>query len=328
MIKYSLIEHIHLSELDIESEEYSLEYYYSAQENNAPDAVKESIKKYGLLYPPVLVYGSDRYRVVTGKRYIDIYRKLKRDIPSALLIENPEGKYSRYEFLKFLIHLKKAIAGFNVVEKSIAYKKLFDLNGNVDNDILCILKIPRNEEIIQNYLKLACAPEKIKTLILRGRLNELTAFEIFNCAEKDWELLALFIADVFLGTKKRNKLISMIHDISQRDGTDIENLIENNEIKNILDLRIDLPHIGEKIFNHFERQRYPFIYQYREQFYNKLKEVGFENSSRFIVPKDFEDWEFKLVFPFSSVKDFIKKVDKLKKVGESRPFDELMKLRK
>ena len=46
-----------------------------------------------------------------------------------------------------------------------------------------------------------------------------------------------------------------------------------------------------------------------------------------VKPENFETWEFKLTFPFSSVTDFKRMVELLRKTGEKKAFAQLMDMR-
>lgn len=320
-MKINLVEQVDLSIVDTDSEEYSLEYPTRVEGERE---LEEEIKKFGFLYPPMLVQGKDKYHVVFGKIYIDVHKRLGKNLPCGLLLEDlPEKE----DFLKYLIFLKRETKGFNIIEKSIALKKVFECTEKRDLEILKLLEIPKNENIIKNFLHLSEASDIIKILVLKGKLNEYTAFEIFKFQRGDWDCLANFISRIFLPAKKRNEVVSMLFDICQRDNKDIGVLIENEKIKGILSLKIDPPHIGERVYSYFYRLRNPYIYTYREKFYEKLKKVGIRKNFHFIVPRDFEEWKFKLILSFSSVEEFKKNVDLLSKIGAKKSFIELMEYR-
>lgn len=321
MVKFRLKEKIPLDAIDNKSDKYSLEYSNSDFDDIRLKEEHSIASAYGLLYPPVFVFESGRYVTTAGKRIIATYKKINKDVPSGLIIDRADDKY---DFLKFLIHMKKECTDLNVIEKSNALKKCFCLRGKVEEEIAVLLGVPKNEMIIQHYIDLADASENIKILILSGKLHEYTAFEIFSFMKEEWDLLADFISALFLGTKKRNKIINMIYEISQREETGVKPIIETDEINDILNSIADPPHIGEKIFTCIEEMRYPAICKYRKSFYKQLKDVGFDKTMQFVVPRDFELREFKLTFAFSSAEDFNEQIMRLKKIGESGPFQKLM----
>ena len=321
MVNFSLKERIPVDAIDNMSDKYSLEYSNYELDDPGLEEEQSIASVYGLLYPPLLVFESGRYVTAAGKRIIALYNKINKDVPCGLIVDMPEDNF---DFLKFLIYFKKHHTGLNVIEKSNALKKCFSLKGKVEEEIAVLLGVPKNGVIIQHYIDLADASEKIKTLILGGKLHEYTAFEIFSFRKEEWEPLAEFISALFLGTKKRNKIINMIYEITQREKKGVKSIIESDEINGILNSSADPPHVGEKIFTCIEEMRYPAICKYRKNFYKKLKNVGFDKKMQFDAPRDFELREYKLTFSFSSSEDFIEQVMRLKKISESGSFKDFM----
>jgi hypothetical protein len=324
MVKFLLKERIPVDAINNMSDEYSLEHNNYDFDHIKLKEEQSFTDIHGLLYPPVFVNESGKYVTAAGKRVIATYKRINKDVPYGLIID---GSGNKYDFLKFLIHMKKEHAGLNVIEKSNALKKCFCLREKIEEEITVLLGIPKNEMIIQHYIDLADASENIKTLILSGKLHENTAFEIFSFMREEWDLLAEFISALFLGTKKRNKIINMVYEISQREETGVKALIENDEIYDILNSHVDPPQVGDRIFTYFEEMRYPVIYKYRKNFNKKLNDVGFDTTMQVVVPRDFELREFKLTFVFSSAGDFNDQIRKLKKIGESGPFKKLMEIK-
>jgi len=324
MVKFRLKERIPVDAIDNVSDKYSLEYRNSEIDDSRFKEEQSIENLYGLLYPPVLVFESGRYVTAAGKSIIAFYSKINKNVPCGFIIDTPEDKY---DFLKYLIYLKKGHTGLNVVEKSNALKKCYSLKGKIEKEIAELLGVPKNEMIIKQYIDLADAPEKIKTLILSGKLHEYTAFEIFSFMREEWTLLADFISALFLGTKKRNKIINMIYEITQREKKGVNSIIKSDEINGILHSSADPPHVGERIFTYVEEMRYPAVCKYRKSFYEKLKNVGFDKTMQLTAPRDFELREFKLTFTFSSSENFNEQVMKLKKISESGSFKNFMEMK-
>jgi hypothetical protein len=318
--RFRFEENINIDNIQSKKDEYSLDY----RELTDNDIPYEGIKRYSFLFPPIFVEKNSYLCTVIGKLFVDIYQRLKLNIPYGLIIEK---KGSDYEFFKYLIYLKQAVNGFNIIEKAISVKKLYDLSGRFDTEVLPVLDVPENEKIIRNFLLLAEAPKKIKMLILQGRIHEATAFEVFKFKKANWEFLGSFVAGLFLGTKKRNQLLNMIHDIVIRDQINVRHILGSKELQQLRGLKIDPPQIGERIYTAIEKMRYPVIQQYRREFFRKLKEVGIRKEFRLEIPKDFEEWKFQLVLPFSSLDDFKENLKHLIEIGEKESFNELMKLR-
>jgi len=320
-MKYILLKDIPLNRI-IENSYFSFEY--SPQNDGENNQHEKKYGEYGIFYPPLLVQNCKSYHIVMGKKFIDYYKTHRNVLPWALVVSDLEDNY---EMLKFSIFLKNELGSFNVIEKAIALRRAKELKGYIEREILMLFGIPFNQRIIENYLLLSDAPEMIKLSIIKGELNELTAFEIFRFLPEEREMLTDFIKKLAIGTKKRNKILQMIYEIRLRDGINPVELVSCSEVEKILNLSMDQVHIAQKVFEYFEQLRYPSIYEYRKRFKMKLKETGITKYFHFIAPSNFETRDFKIVLTFSSKKEFKEKIKSLEEIGEKKAFSELMEMK-
>jgi hypothetical protein len=322
MHAYTLAENVPVDGID---DRYSLEFCVPEKGEIGP------IEEFGVLFPPVIVSEKGRLSVVLGGKYLDDCRSSGRALPFALRIE--KGETDERDFLLYLVLLKNELKGFNVVERSMAMKRFCDLapgenpQACIPPAVLTLFGVGRNERLIRSHLSLAESSPYLRLSVLRRDLHEFTAFEIFRFRKDEWDTLAGFIVKLFMGTKKRGEIVSMMHDISERDRVSAAELVADPELARLIALPVDPPHVAERVYRHFERLRYPLIVGYRERFLEKLKALRIEKRFRFHVPRDFETWEFSLEIPFSSVEEFQRHVEKLQELGGRKSFRELMALR-
>jgi len=316
MVTYSLEKDVPTEDVAVESEEYCFDF---------GTHTRATAKDTGPLFPPVLYREQGHYEPVLGRSQVLWCRDKGVRIPALLVLEGPSPGLAA---VRFSVLLKQALGGFSVVEKSIALRRLKVLSPRIEDEILDMLGVPRNESMVQNMITLADAPIAIKQLVHEGVMHENTAFEIFKMARELWQPVARFICTVPLGTKKRNEVVSMLRDIARRDGREISDLLENSQIRDILRARdIDPPQRGERLYNYVRALRYPSVHEFRQRFDTKLREVHLDRQFHLILPENFERWEFKLVVPFSSAEEFQKHVEELRKTAEGGPFKDLMDMR-
>ena len=314
---YTLKKDFPTDAIDVDSEEYCFEYCI------AEKTEKESYE--AVTYPPVMYNEKGLYKPLLGRHILKRYASLKKHIPWALVIQS---SVSPQDAVRYSIHLKVQMGKFSVVEKALALRRLYRMHDKVDDSLLRLLDMPENDRILRYYLKLADAPVYIKDMVTRGVMHENTAFEILSMESDSWVPVARFIGEIALGTRKRNEILRMLRDIARRDRIKVLDIIENAHVKGILhDTGIDPLHRGMKLYRSIRNMRYPSIHEYEEQFEKKLGDVHLDRKFHLILPENFEKWEFKLVIPFSSAKEFRQNVEALKKTGEQPSFEELMSLR-
>ncbi len=316
--EYELEKDIPFQKIDLSSAGFSVEYYCTDEVDSGGDT------RIYISYPPIFIHEKGRYRIVLGKKYVGFLVKRKNDVPFGLIIKR---KGDDYQFFTHLLYLKKDMQGYNVVEKSIAVKKMYDMKGETDFRLLDFLGIPKRGEYVDRYLQLYGACDEMKYLLVRGELHENTAFEIIKFKKSMWMDLAIFLNDIALGTKKKNLICAMLREVVGDDQTRLRQIINNAEVSKIKGLPIDPLHRGERIFRFIEELRYPVISSYRKRFNEKLKAVGIQKDFHLILPKDFETWDFKVTVSFSSAEELKRNVDKLKNYADTKAFSDLMKMR-
>ncbi len=316
--EYHLEQNIPYWMIKLDSTDYFLEYFSQNETDTKIDAGNH------ISYPPLFIQENGRYTILLGRRYVESLLESKENVPFGLIIKR---KGDEYTFFFHLLCLKKELQGFNVIEKSIAVKKMRDMRGEPDNSLLKLLGIPIGKEYVDQYLRLYESCDEVKSILAQGKLHENTAFEIMKFHKSMWKDLAVFLKDIALGTKKKNFICKMLHEIAGDDDTKLRNIINSPELKKIRASSIDPPHKGERILSYIEESRYPVMSGFRKRFNEKLKAVGIQKDFRMTLPKDFETWDFKVTLQFSSVEELKQKADRLKKYADTKAFEELMRMR-
>ena len=316
--EYELEKDIPFQKIVLDSAAFSLEYGFA----NEMDSGSGSWKP--IPYPPIFIIERGLHAVVLGKKYVRPLVEKKEDVPFGLILKR---KGDDYQLFTHLLYLKKDMQGYNVIEKSIAVKRMLDMRGETDFRILDLLGIPGKSEYVNRYLQLYGACDEMKSLLVCGELHENTAFEIIKFKKTMWKELAIFLHDIALGTKKKNHICVMLREIAGDDQRRLREIIQNGEVKKIKELPIDPLHRGERIFRFIEELRYPVISSYRKRFHEKLKAVGIQKDFHLTLPKDFETWDFKVTLSFSSAEELKKNADMLKNYADTKAFSELMKMR-
>jgi len=316
--EYQLKKNIPYGMIKLDSTDYFLEFYSKDETETEIDAWNQ------IAYPPLFLQENGRYTIVLGRRYVESLLDAKEDVPFGLIIKR---KGDEYTFFFHLLCLKKKLQGFNAIEKSIAVKKMRDMRGEPDNNLLKLLDIPASDEYVDRYLRLYESCDEVKSILARGKLHENTAFEILKFHKSMWKDLAVFLKDIALGTKKKNFICKMLHEIAGDDNTKLRSIINSPELSKIHASSIDPPHKGEKILSFIEGSRYPVMSGFRKRFNEKLKAVGIQKDFHMTLPKDFETWNFKVTLQFSSVEELKQKADRLKRYADTKAFTDLMRMR-
>jgi len=313
-VKIKCITDLSKENIDINSTDYLLEYL--------PVREKENEYEYVYIMPPLLMYSNKVYKPIFGSSIINKQLERYNRIKLAISVYSYPDDSSLF---KFLLFLKKNYLGLNPVEKSIFLKKFENIMGE---EIYKNLEIPKNSKFIEGYKKLLYVSDKIKNHVVKSEINESVLFEIFSLfEEKDWDIIEDFVIKLKIGTKKRIEIVNIIYDIIQRDKLSLISLIESDEINQIMNLKIDFPQKGEKIFDLLYSKRYPEIYNYKKRFYKNLRSLNLSKDIRITIPSNFERWEFGVNFNFKDIDDFKNRLNELQSVIKNEDFEKLLNMR-
>jgi hypothetical protein len=320
MTTYELHRKLPLDEIDLMSLDYCFEF---SGGNSTRVAVEEN--GHSMLYPPVLYREGGRFKPLLGRGKLLGFQKRSNTLPVGLELL---GTAPGIETVRYSIQLGIEMSTFGVVERALALKRLHQLSKHIEPAWLEELGISRNDRLRRNLLLLADAPPEIKEDVYSGALHENTVFEILSLRRELWLPVSRFITSVSLGTKKRNEVVRMLRDIAGREGCDVRTLIEDREIRQYLSsTEIDPPQRAERIYNHLRALRFPSVRDFQNRFNGKLREVGLHSGLHLMIPENFERWEFRLAFDFSSAEDFRNRVEELQRIGEKPSFEDLMSMR-
>ena len=316
MIRYRMKQDIDINKVDIRSEEFCFEYPLAMDSSIVPETPPS--------LPPILYLHRHSYTPIWGRFELQCCAQRGVPVPWATVIE---GFGSDREAVCYSIDVKMQTGGFSEVEKALAVKRMYQLDGFIEEDVLHCLDVPRKDSIIKRYLLLADAPEEIKKKVNNGVLHENTAHLILDLDKELWSSVAGFVSNLSLGTKKRNEVVLMLRDIAKRDGINVRDIINSEAVRVVLGQKMDPSHIGNGVYSVLQGLRYPSVRHYKERFANKLKEVKLDSRFHLQLPENFEKWEFRMVIPFRSHEEFQQNLDLLQKTAEKTEFNELMNMR-
>ncbi len=265
----------------------------------------ESIQKFGLLQPPLLLLSEENYKIVAGEGRILALKKLEHEEFPALVINANTPSY-----LPLLLSLESNLfRPLNLVEKAEFLKRAknyFSLKEILK--LLPKLGFSQNYHWIEFLEKVDSLDEKFKIFLLEGKLNP-QIIELFTSLEKTFqeEFLKL-VNELKLSFSEQREVLQKLLDYRKRK--DLSELLPQ-ELKEIL---------KEEDFN-----------KRKTKFFEKLKELLFPNYTKrlkkiepviqtfkkekieLILSPFLEKKEIEIRFKVKNLEDLEKKVNFLKK---------------
>ena len=292
-----------LDRIDRSDERFRVSHFYDL------DKMVKSIRKIGLIYPPILAKKNGRYIIVTGWKRISACKELSfKEIPVFILRE-------MQDLSLFLIAFYEnwTSRAFSVMEKAEILFKLGAL-GMKEEDVirhfLPLLKLPPTRQILDEYRSISTLSQEIKVFVEKEEMPYSSLKQLVNFSSEEQKMMLPLILN--LGQNKQKEIMENLREISSRDSVSVKRILEADEIQKIfLSEQLSSIQKTEKFRLYLKKRRYPEFTEWQDSFRKAVRKIqGKENIS--IEPYPFwEDNEISVKFSFRSRDELIKKLSLL-----------------
>ena len=284
-----------LDNIDLSSKSYD-RYLFRYGRNS--DVVEDSIRKVGLINPPILKKNPDTegtYSVICGYQRILACKKLGQVSIDARVIDGLTDE----ETLLLVLHDNLASRGFNEIEKGIVLKKFLDIGYSCDRlaaEITLLLEIPPNKNIIEKYLSVLRLDNEIKQSIARSELELERAFLLITLDDAEREVVYRFLfKESITNTNEAKEAIRNLLDLKLIKKMEMEELLLSDEISHIIsDNKSNKRQKGEKLCSLIKSMRYPSIRMKEDEFDKSCRELKLDNDVRVNHSRYFEGDEIRI----------------------------------
>ncbi|RLG10955.1 hypothetical protein DRN73_06555 [Candidatus Pacearchaeota archaeon] len=291
---------VKIEEIDLENRDFLFSY---PKRNKF---LKESIQKFGVLEPPILISTSEKFKIVSGEGRILALKDLQQTIVPVIIVEN----LSPAECL--LISLETNLfRPLNLIEKAdFIDKALKYLSIEEVIKLLPKLNFSSNYIWINFLQKINKLEDKFKIFIIENKLNPKLAEKLSELKKEEKEEFWEIFQKLRLTFSEQKEVLEMLIDLKKF--YELPTLVPE-ELKKILD-ESDFNKRRKKFFEKLYEMKFPFYSKKRKKIsdlINNFKKRGIE--LRFSPYLEKRDIELKL--KLTSPEDF-KKLDELLKIHE------------
>ena len=280
------------------------------------DSLIPSIKKTGLLNPPVLAEREGKYVVVSGWRRI--FACIQLSIPSIPVFVMQETK--DLEAFNVPLFENLSVRDYTQIEKAAVIRKLHGFGESPENIIkkyLPLLKAPPRREIMDVYIKIDQLSEDIKETAHNKKWPYGTLELMTEWDEKERQVLFPYVKELSLN--KQKELIESLFDISRKRDVSAQEILRSGEfIKVHNDDSLSSIQKAEKIHSLARTERYPSLSTWKDVFKKISKNMDLPEEIAVIPSKFFEDEAISIRLDVKNKKDLEKYIDKLKELSSKK----------
>lgn len=312
---------IPIRRIDLEDETFSV--------NFQPDLTKlrSSIERVGLIQPVLLRDRGDRYQIVCGFRRVSVARDLGTSEIEARVVEQEER--DEFQLFVFSLHDNLTTRGFNVLETSIALKKLVHGFGvdraRVIREFLPLLSQETNEKVLSTYLSLGEMEKEIKEYVLNEKVSRSNIRMLANFTAEDRGAILSLVSPLKLTESRLKEVLTLLGETAQRDHLTIAKIIGHPEIGAILGRPELTPsQKTERLREVLLKTRYPRMHRLEEDFQRKRRGLNLPPQISLHHSPYFEGKGLRLEFQFGSIEEYRKIVSSLASLEENKELRQML----
>jgi len=267
------------------------------------EGLKTSIASDGLISPPVLVKKQQRFIIVSGFRRCAACRQLDwRDIPAALLEPDP----GPLACLRLAIAANALQRELNLIETARCLEKLAACLKDRQQVTAAAqdFGLPANPGMIDKLIGLCRLPALLQEAVLDGTLAFAAAVELGKLNVGDAIIFCKMFQQLRPSLNKQREIITAVREIARRENTDIEKILQDAQIRAILD--DDRRERGRKvrdIRSLLYGRRYPAVSKVRRRFAEYVKDLGLAPGIQLTAPPNFEATTYTLQLSFDNLEE-------------------------
>ena len=304
------LQSIPLSAIDLDDNTFSL----SLWDETPSEILYTSIKKFGILHPPVLFCREDnKYRIVSGNKRIAIARGLssKGKIFCHVISNNTSKKVVYSYLIEDAVNSKP----LSITEQIILFEKL--LKSELPAEALPLLKqlgLEPKEHVLENLLKLRSLSLPALKALHQGNLSEKNARKLLNLAEADQIRIIELTTDFRLGGSKQRKLIELSKELIMRENTSLERILSEFPLTNETEQPCNVPQKSSALISWLQNRCFPQSTKAEKDFNKQVSNFNLPSNMEVKHTPSFEDKKVILFLRFPDLQSLGNVMERIKKL--------------
>jgi ParB-like chromosome segregation protein Spo0J len=265
-------------------------------------ALIESIKRFGLLNIPCVTKGAKgQVDIVTGYRRLLACKSLGRHhVPARDL---SRAGMSALNCLLLNLSDNLTTRELNEVEKGMFLRRLSTLaqKKEILTRYMPRLALPKNEMVLETYLRIEELDHEIKTSLARGELSLQTVRRLQEMDQDSQTTAFEWLSIMNLNMNQQKQFIDNTIDLANKERVSICSLLGEKDLQAIRhDKRLNLPQKAKRLLEHLRARRLPRLSQAEKGFQRTVSELRLPPGVRVFHPPYFEGSTYRLEVLFET----------------------------
>jgi len=283
---------------------YCMSYGYD------PTPLLESMKKVGLLNPPLLVAKSaGGFDVVSGYRRIRAAFSLGWE--KLFCRDLTDLKMTNFDLLLLNLYENLSTRSFNEIENAMVIKRLsFHVSHEgLIRDYMPLLGLSPYETVLRTYLLLEELEEPVRAGVAKGTISGQAAKLLLDLEAGSRLAIYECILDLRLNANYQKQLIEYLLEISEIENTSIHGILSRTPLTEILNKEpTNSPQKAKSLLGALRIMRNPRVADAEHRFQQQLSSIRLPPGTRIIHAPFFEDPFFTLEMTFKDGRGLKEKI--------------------
>jgi len=288
------------------------------------DELKPSIRRMGLLTPPLVVPAEAGFIIVSGFRRVSACADLGWDsIPARVL----RTDVSAYECALRAVAENSLTRPLNLIEASRALN-LLEQNvpgGRIPPEDAEALGLPSHAEMICRLKHLCRMPTPIQDAVLDGALSFAMACDLGRMEPGLGSAFARLFLRLKPSLNKQREIVSLVSEIAGREGVDpLQVLADACPARGAGTQDEDANRQTQRLRSRLRERRFPALAAAEKNFLKLRQRLRLGEAIQLTPPRDFEGTRFALTLNFQAQEDVARLRDKLGQLIDHPDFKTLL----
>ena len=286
-----------------------------------------SIKTIGVVEPIHLRHTADgSYQIVCGYKRVLACQELNRQTVPALIFEHND--LSPIQAFLHNLHDNVFSRELNTVEKAMVVSKLSGMYGITEDDLtnnyLPLIGEPRSYKLLHQYLAIDQIIDSLKSHVVKTGIAAANAARIAEFSPTTQQALYNVLKYIKPNTNKLNELLTMIREISARDGISVEDVLHRYELLTIVaNPDVAAPEKVTALRQTLKGIKLPELTKKQAEFGKLIETLELPDNANLRADPYFEDPRLKLEYKFEAPEELDMLVVRLKTAMEKQQWQRI-----
>lgn len=286
-----------------------------------------SVKTIGVVKPIHVRHTSDgSYQVVAGYKRLLVCQELNRQTIPSLIFEHND--LSPFQAFLHNLHDNIFSRALNVVEKGMVISKLQSMFGVNEDDItnkyLPLVGEQASYKIFHQFLAVNQVIDTMKMHIVEGDIALPNAARIAEFSPTTQQALYNVLRHIRPNTNKLNELLTLIREISARDGISVEDVLHRYELLTIVaNPEVAAPEKVAALRQTLKGVKMPQLTAKQAEFTRLIQQLHLPSTAQLKADPFFEDPNFKLECKFDNAEELDVLVSRIKGALENQQWQKI-----